>query len=115
MEQDTLSAKEEKKRTTAQNSALHLWFSLVAEEMQRNGITMTAVLQKFILDAPATKYGVKEYLWRPLQEEMLGKKSTTELLKQKDIDGVYDALNKFFGETMHMSLPPFPSIENPLL
>lgn len=102
----------EEKRTDNQNRALHLFFEQLAEEMQRNEITMTAVLQKFILDAPATKYGVKEYLWKPLQLAMLGKESTRELLKKEEIDQVYDSLNKFFGETMHMTIPAFPSWEN---
>ena|SRR3990167_9977691 len=100
-----------KKRTDAQNRALHLFYTQVADLLRENGIGIKQVLEKFNLDAPATKYGVKEYLWKPLQLSMFGKGSTTELLKKQEIDQVYDALNKFFAEELELELPPFPSSE----
>lgn len=106
-----MSDQQEKKRTTAQNSALHLFYEQTADLLRENGIGIKQVLEKFNLEAPATKYGVKEYLWRPLQLSMFGKHSTTELLKKQEIDQVYDALNKFFAEELELQLPPFPSYE----
>lgn len=102
---------EEKRRTSAQNNALHLWYELLAKELNDKGIAMTTVLQKFILDTPATKYTVKELIWRPLQIALLGKTSTTELLKKEEIDQIYDSLVKFFAETMELEIPHFPSME----
>ena len=52
---------------------------------------------------------VKEYIWRPIQKAQLGKKSTTELTT-KDIDKVFETINRFLGEK-HKVHVPFPSIE----
>jgi hypothetical protein len=104
---DTIS---EQSRTTAQNNSLHLYFDLLAKEFQKEGITMTTVLQKFIVDTPATKTTIKELMWKPLQLAMLEKESTTKLSKKEEIDLVYDALNKFTSETFGISIP-FPSHE----
>lgn len=101
----------EDKLTRQQQKAIHLWFRQVAEELNREGKVMSVILKKFVLDCPATDYLIKEMLWRPLQEAILGKHSTTELLKKQEIDQVYDALNKFFAEELQISLPPFPSLE----
>lgn len=101
----------EERRTKQQNRALHVWYKQVADELNSEGKGMSVILKKFVLDCPATDYLIKEMLWRPLQEAMFGKHSTTELLKKHEIDQIYDALNKFFGEELHISLPPFPSLE----
>jgi hypothetical protein len=61
-------------------------------------------------DSPVTAYGVKEYIWRPIQTAIIGKKSTTQLNKQEDIDKVYETICKVFGE-MGIKVPPFPSYE----
>ncbi|RMD46978.1 MAG: hypothetical protein D6834_01660 [Aquificota bacterium] len=55
---------------------------------------------------------VKEMLWRPLQEAVLGKHSTTELLKIGEIDKIHEILNKVIIErTQGEVYVPFPSIE----
>jgi hypothetical protein len=108
---DVEKIKNDTKRTDAQNRALHLWFQLLADELNREGKSMSLVLQKFILDAPATKFTIKELVWRPLQESLYGKHSTCELLKKEEIDKIYDTLVKFFAEELEVSCPPFPSLE----
>ena len=110
MDKPTNSSTEQKRRTQAQNNSLHLLFDLLAKELQKEGITMQMVLQKFILETPATKTTIKELLWKPLQFALIGKGSTTELLKQEEIDLVYDALNKFTSENWGISVP-FPTHE----
>lgn len=102
---------DDKKLTRSQQNALHLFYEQLAKEMNENGITLKQALAKFNLEVPATKHAVKEYLWRPLQEAITGKYSTTELLKQREIDQIYDSLNKFFAENLHLQIPPFPSME----
>jgi hypothetical protein len=98
--------------TRQQQKALHLWFKQVADECNSEGRTLTMILNKFIIDAPATDYAIKNYIWRPLQEAMVGKHSTTELLKKQEIDQIVMALNKFFAEELKMQLPTFPSLED---
>lgn len=99
------------RRTDQQNRALHLWFEQLAKVLNDEGKSMSVILQKFVLDIPASKYSVKELLWKPLQSAMYGKESTTELLKKEEIDKVYDALCKFMGEEIQVQVPPFPSVE----
>lgn len=108
-------AENDKKITRSQQNALHLFYGLLAKELNEKGISMTTVLQRFVVDTPATKYTVKELIWRPLQEALTGKHSTTELLKKQEIDQIYDSLNKFFAERMKISIPPFPSSEDMFL
>lgn len=96
------------KRTIAQNSALHLWFTQLAEELNAAGYDMRQVIRQDI-EIPWTPYSVKEYLWRPVQRAQLGKKSTTQL-DTLDIDRIYEILNKTIGERTGIHVP-FPSIE----
>ncbi len=110
METLNTQSKEEERLSIAQFRALHLLFEQTAKEMQVNGITLTAVLQRFVLEVPATKNSVKE-MWKILQENMFGTDSTKKLLKKQEIDQIYDALQKFFAEQFEMQLPPFPSYE----
>ena len=52
-------------------------------------------------------------LWKPIQEAVLQKKSTTEL-KRKEIDDVYDTINLALGQKFGIHVP-FPTIENDLI
>jgi len=101
----------EERLTRQQQKALHLFFTQLACELNREGKTMTMILNRFVIEAPVTKNSIKELVWKPLQEAMYSKKSTTELLKKEEIDGIYDALNKFFAEELQVIVPPFPSLD----
>jgi len=107
--QDNPQEKKETPRTMIQNRALHLWFELVAEMLNESGLDMKKVLKPDV-DIPWTKQTVKEYLWRPLQEVMLLKHSTTELTT-KDLDKVVEVLNRHLGDKLKVETPPFPSIQ----
>lgn len=100
--------KETKKRTQRQNRALHVYFQLLADELNEAGLDMREVLKPSV-DSSWTPETVKEYLWRPIQMLQVKKKSTTDLTTT-DIDKVYDTLNRFLGEKLKISIP-FPSIE----
>ena len=95
-----------KKRTEQQSRALHLWFKLLADEFNNAGYTVQLVLSKK-MDLDWTKDSVKELLWRPAQQAILGKKSTTELFKQQEIDLVYEHLNRHISEKFFIHVP-FP-------
>ena len=96
-----------KPRTEQQNRALHLYFQLLADEFNNAGYTVQLVLSKK-MDLDWTKDGVKELLWRPAQQAILGKKSTTELNKQEEIDLVYEHLNRHISEKFFIHVP-FPA------
>jgi len=94
-------------RTTQQNAALHLYFTQVAAALAAAGYDMNVVLPPFVKITP-TQENVKEFMWRPVQEALLSKRSTTNLTTA-EIDEVYDVLNRFLGETFHVHVP-FPSM-----
>jgi hypothetical protein len=100
------------KRTATQNRALHLWFELLAEELNRAGLDMRLVLKPEV-SIPWNKQTVKDYLWRPIQKAQLGKKSTTELTTA-EIDKVFDTITLHLGEKFGKwcDFIPFPSIES---
>ena len=96
------------RRTDRQNRALHLWFTMLAEALNDAGYDMKKVIRAN-MDIPWTDYNVKEFLWRPVQEAQLGKKSTTQLTTD-EIDKVFEVINKAVGERTGVHVP-FPSIE----
>jgi len=99
---------EDKKRTIQQNKALHKYFGLLADTFNQAGLDMKKVLKPEI-DIPWSPESVKEYIWKPIQKAQLQKSSTTELTT-KDIDKVFDTINRFLGEKFGIT-EPFPSIE----
>lgn len=96
-------------RTLKQNRALHKFFAILAKELNESGLDMRVVLKPEV-DIPWSTETVKEYLWRPLQKIQLLKSSTTEL-STKDIDEVFDTLNRLLGEKFGKHID-FPSIES---
>lgn len=97
-----------KQRTLKQNNALHKMFELLADELNTAGLDMRKTLKESI-DIPWSKDTVKDYLWRPIQKAQLQKSSTTELTT-KDIDSVFETLNRHLGEKFGLHVD-FPSIE----
>lgn len=79
-------------RTNQQNKALHKLFEELADELLAAGVDMKVVVSIMRNYAvPATKDNVKELVWRPLQEAVTGKKSTTELTTS-EVDKVFEQL-----------------------
>lgn len=74
----------EKKRSIRQNAALHLWFTQLSNTFNQDGIDMRAFL-KADVDILWTPWGVKEYIWRPVQKQAFGIESTTKLNTVKPI------------------------------
>lgn len=99
---------DEKQRTLQQNKALHKFFQLLADELNEKGLDMRKTLKESI-EIPWNGRTVKDYLWRPIQELQLKKESTTELTT-REIDKIYETLNRFLGEKLAVHVP-FPSLE----
>lgn len=104
-----METKEEKIRTLQQSKALHLYFTQLAEMLNQSGLDMRKVLKPSI-SIPWTPQTIKENLWKPVMEFQLQKSSTTEMTT-KDIDEVYDVINKHIGEQFGISIE-FPSQES---
>jgi hypothetical protein len=96
-------------RTQQQNNALHLWFNQCAIALNDAGYDMKKVFSKNPdFQIYWTGYGVKEYLYKAIQEAMFGSKSTAKLEKGQ-VSQIYDILNEKFADWgIHV---PFPSDE----
>ncbi len=108
IDRDNDESQADKKRTSRQNSALHLYFSHLAAGLNAAGFDMKRTLKQDV-DIPWNAETVKEYLWRPIQKAQLMKHSTTQLTT-KEIDAVVDTLTRHLGEKTGVYVE-FPSIE----
>lgn len=106
-----MDAKEKKLRTLAQNKAAHLYFTMLADAFNSAGMDMKRVLKPTIAIA-WTPESIKNYLWKPIQDAMFQKKSTTEL-NTDEVTKVYEVLNRHSAEKFGIGIQ-FPSIENSL-
>lgn len=96
-------------RTPTQNNSLHLYFRLLAQELNDAGLDMKKVLKPSV-DISWNEDNIKEYIWRPIQNAQLLKKSTKDLTT-KEVDLVYNTINRHLSEKFGIHLP-FPSNEN---
>ncbi len=96
------------KRTKLQNRALHLYFTQLAEILNEAGLDMVKVLEPGV-EIPWNADMIKNCIWRPVQIAQLDKTSTTELTT-KEIDQVFEVINKHIGQKFGVHIP-WPSIE----
>lgn len=97
------------KRSLLQNNALHLYLSMLATELNDSGNDMRKVLKPTV-DIPWSTDTCKRFLWKPIQEVMMDKKSTTELTTD-ELDKIYKVLDRHVSEKCGIHVE-FPSIEN---
>lgn len=101
----------QRRRTLRQNDSLHLYFTLLANELNAHGLDMRTFIKQGV-EIQWTPYSVKEYLWKATQKALFGTKSTTELDKSQEINAVYDAINRAVIERSKGEIQiPFPSLE----
>ena len=95
----------EEQRTILQNKALHKYCELLAEALNDAGLDMKVVLKPEV-DIPWTKESVKNHLWRPIQEIMMDKESTTEM-STADPGKIYQVLDRHISEKhgVHVEWP----------
>lgn len=93
-----------KQRTIQQNKALHKYCEMLAESLNSAGYEMKAVLAVKQVDVPWTRESVKEVLWRPIQEAMTGKESTTQLDRMEPSQ-IYEVLNRHIAQNFGVSVP----------
>lgn len=100
---------EKGRRSGPQNNALHKFYELLSNALNEGGYSVKKVLEKK-MDLDWNEKLVKELLWRPAQEAITGKTSTTELDKVEEIDIVWGHLNRHLGEKFGVHVP-FPKKE----
>lgn len=102
----------ERKRTSKQNSSLHVYCRKLADALNNAGLDMRRVM-KPEYELPWSTYSVKDFLWRPIQDAILRKKSTTELTTVETQE-VYKVLDANLGEKFGVSIP-WPSKESQMM
>lgn len=100
----------ERRRTLTQNRALHLWFRFLAETLNDAGYDMRKTLREGA-EIPWTEHSVKEYLWKPVQEALQGKESTTEA-NRTEYTEVRDALSEHLYNRLGVVAPEWPKRED---
>jgi hypothetical protein len=91
-------------RTLKQNNSMHLYYEMVASQLNDNGLDMRKFLKESF-DIHWTGQNVKEYIWKPVQTVLFGSKSTTKI-KKAEVSQVYDVINRKLAE--HGIHVPFP-------
>jgi len=99
-----------RQRTLKQNAALHLWLGWLADALNAAGYDLRRTL-KADVDIPWNAALAKEYLWRPIQLEITGKRSTTEA-ERLEYSEVQDVLCRHLSEKLGIECPPWPSKHN---
>lgn len=90
-------------RSTQQNKSIHLYCTMLADALNEAGHDMRAVFEVKKVPVAWTGEGVKECLWKPLQEKLYGKRSTAEL-ETTEVGDVYDALDKALNLTLGVTV-----------
>ena len=85
-------------RSTNQNSALHMLFGIMTNQLNELGLEFHYFgLKGQVLTTRYTPFICKEHLWRPIQITMFGITSTTKI-NTEQINEIVDVLSKWFGE-----------------
>ena len=85
-------------RTTKQNSALHLFFTIITNQLNEMGLEYNYIgLKGQVIGTRYTTHIVKEFLWRPIQKTMFDIHSTKDI-NTIQINDIIDVLSKWFGE-----------------
>lgn len=101
----------ENPRTQNQNSALHLYLTWVARELQNQGQTLQDVVKAIKkVEIVPTKNNLKEVVWKEIQKVVTGKESTTKLTKH-EVTEVYQVMSMWLAKEFKIDLP-FPNDED---
>lgn len=85
-------------RTTRQNSALHLLFTIISSQLNEMGVEFQYFgLKGQVLSVRHTPNLVKEHVWKPIQRVLFDIESTTKI-NTEQINEVVDVLAKYFAE-----------------
>lgn len=95
-----------KQRSLTQNRALHLFCQWLADTLNDAGYDMRKTLREDV-EVPWTQNAVKEHLWRPIQEALTDKRSTTEITTVEPTE-IHAVLSRHLGERLGVACPPWP-------
>jgi hypothetical protein len=100
-------------RSSPQNKAMHVYFSLLAGALNSAGFDQRKVLMAVRegVEIPNSPESVKE-LWREIQKAILGpEKSSTTQLERPEVSRVYEVMNRWTAQAFGVSMD-FPHRED---
>lgn len=97
------------KRTTSQNSAMHKYFTMLAESLDNAGLDVMATLSEKIA-IPWTPPLIKELVWRKVQLAMYPDIESTAKLNTEQVGKIYEVINRHMAQTHGVSVI-FPTKE----
>jgi regulator of sigma D len=95
-----------KQRTLTQNNSLHLFCEMLADELNAGGFDMRKVMKPEV-EIPWTMESVKQNLWKPIQEALIGKESTAEA-DRTEYTKVHELLSRHLGQKLGVQVPEWP-------
>ena len=97
-------------RTAQQNSALHLFFTMISDQLNEMGMDFKYEgVKGMSLSTIHTPNIIKEFIWRPIQIALYNIESTTKI-DTNQMNGVIDVITKYFGDKGIVI--EFPNIES---
>lgn len=105
----TLQMKVGKTRTSRQQAALEVWCRNLAKFFNDAGITReirSSIFKEGAIECDWTRASVKDEIWRPVQQVLTEKSSTTEATTVEYAQ-IYDTLVRAFANK-NLQLPPWP-------
>jgi len=97
---------ENAQRTLTQNRAIHLYFTMLASELNEKGLDIRKVLRESF-NIPWSKDSVKELIWCEVQKSMFGTTSTKQLTTDQ-VSQVFDVIHLHLINTFEVDVQ-FPS------
>ena len=94
--------KEAKTRTGTQNRSIHLYFKLLAYELNEAGFDVMKTLSHDVA-IPWNEHLIKELIWRKVQKAMTDKRSTTKL-NTDEVGKIYETINRHLASTLGISV-----------
>ena len=105
-------AKQKRLRTIIQNAAMHLYFTLLAKDLNDAGLDMRRTLEMIPeIEVPWTDHTIKEHIWKPFQLVITEKQSTTEL-DTKEVGDIYSVLSRSLAQRLGVTTS-FPDRHGP--
>jgi hypothetical protein len=98
-------------RSDQQNKSIHVYCEELANKFNEAGLDARKVLKPDV-HIPWNKEMVKRLIWKPVQDAMFDKYSTTKL-SRTEVSEVYEVLNRHTAERFGISVP-FPTKEEKL-
>jgi hypothetical protein len=103
-----------KTRTNLQNRALHLFLTMISDNLNELGLEFLYTgIKGSQMSIRYTPEVVKQFIWKPIQMTLFKEKSTTKL-NTLQLNEISDILIKFFGERdISLSFPNFKDLIEP--